>query len=49
MPTSRCFSTASPNAEFRPIRSIWGHAAGVGWNPPDTAFLEDNLRELLAS
>lgn len=38
-----------PNAELRPIPSIWGHAAGVGSNPRDTQFLDDNLRELLAS
>jgi homoserine O-acetyltransferase/O-succinyltransferase len=37
-----------PNAELRPIRSIWGHAAGVGFNPKDTEFLEANLRELLS-
>jgi homoserine O-acetyltransferase/O-succinyltransferase len=24
-----------PNAELRPIPSIWGHAAGLGMNPPD--------------
>ena len=37
-----------PNAELRPIPSIWGHAAGRGLNPPDNAFIDDSLRELLA-
>ena len=38
-----------PNAEFRPIESIWGHlAGGPGWNPPDAKFVDDALRELLA-
>ena len=39
-----------PNAEFRPIESIWGHLAGSpGYNPPDAAFVDAALRELLAS
>ena len=39
-----------PNAEFRPIESIWGHlAGGPGFNPPDAAFVDAALRELLAS
>ena len=39
-----------PHAEYRPIPSIWGHLAGSpGANPPDTAFIENALRELLAS
>ena len=38
-----------PNAEFRPIPSIWGHMAGSpGVNPVDTAFIDRALRELLA-
>jgi homoserine O-acetyltransferase len=37
-----------PNAELRPIPSIWGHAAGRGLNPPDNAFIDAALRELLA-
>ena len=38
-----------PNAEFRPIESIWGHlAGGPGWNPPDAKFVDDALRELLS-
>lgn len=37
-----------PNADLRPIDSVWGHAAGVGFNPMDTQFIDDNLRELLA-
>ncbi len=37
-----------PNAELRPIPSIWGHCAGLGANPADTAFIDAALRELLA-
>jgi len=41
--------THMPNAEFRPIESIWGHlAGGPGWNPPDAKFVDDALRELLS-
>ncbi len=36
-----------PNAELRPIPSSWGHAAGRGTNPPDNAFIDSALRELL--
>jgi len=37
-----------PNAELRPIPSIWGHAAGRGANPVDNAFIDTALKELLA-
>src|SRR6266542_1637428 len=37
-----------PNAVLRPIPSIWGHAAGLGANPPDNAFIDAALKELLA-
>ena len=38
-----------PNAELRPIESIWGHlAGGPGFNPPDAKFVDDAIRELLA-
>ena len=38
-----------PNAELRPIPSIWGHlAGGAGLNPEDTKFHDDALKELLA-
>jgi len=37
-----------PNAEVRPIPSIWGHAAGRGANPIDNAFIDTALRELLS-
>jgi homoserine O-acetyltransferase len=38
-----------PNAELRPIESIWGHlAGGPGFNPPDAEFVDDAIRELLA-
>jgi homoserine O-acetyltransferase/O-succinyltransferase len=38
-----------PNAELRPIPSIWGHAAGLGANPADNDFIDAALRDLLAS
>jgi homoserine O-acetyltransferase len=38
-----------PNAELRPIPSIWGHRAGnPTQNPTDAKFLDDAVRELLA-
>jgi homoserine O-acetyltransferase len=37
-----------PNAELRPIPSIWGHAAGRGTNPPDNQFIDAALQELLS-
>jgi homoserine O-acetyltransferase len=37
-----------PNAELRPIPSIWGHVAGLGVNPPDNKFIDAALNELLA-
>jgi homoserine O-acetyltransferase len=37
-----------PNAELRPIPSIWGHVAPFGANPPDNEFIDAALRELLA-
>ena len=38
-----------PHAELRPIPSIWGHVAGLGVNPPDNAFIDAALKELLAA
>ncbi len=39
-----------PNAELRPIPTIWGHVGGgPGRNPEDTAFIDSALKELLAS
>ncbi|WP_298220517.1 hypothetical protein, partial [Halothiobacillus sp.] len=38
-----------PNAELRPIPSIWGHfAGGPGMNKVDVKFIDDALKELLA-
>ena len=38
-----------PNAELRPIPSIWGHRAGnPTQNPADRDFLNRALEELLA-
>ena len=37
-----------PDAEMRPIPSIWGHiAGGPGRNPEDTKFIDRALKELL--
>jgi homoserine O-acetyltransferase/O-succinyltransferase len=37
-----------PNAEFRPIPSIWGHqAGGAGLNPVDARFVNQALVDLL--
>jgi homoserine O-acetyltransferase len=39
-----------PNAELRPIESIWGHlAGGPGFNPVDSSFVDDAVKEILAS
>jgi homoserine O-acetyltransferase/O-succinyltransferase len=38
-----------PNAQFRAIPSIWGHFAGGGINLVDTKFIDDSVKELLAS
>ena len=38
-----------PNAELRVIKSVWGHFAGGGVNAVDTKFIDDNIKELLAS
>ena len=37
-----------PNAEFRAIKSVWGHFAGGGVNAADTKFIDDAIKELLA-
>lgn len=38
-----------PNAELRTIPTIWGHTGGgPGRNPADTAFIDRQLKELLA-
>ena len=38
-----------PNAEFRVIKSVWGHFAGGGMKADDTKFIDDSIKELLAS
>ncbi len=38
-----------PNAELRPIPSIWGHYAGGGRDPAATRFIDAVLRDLLAA
>ena len=38
-----------PNAELRPIPSIWGHRAGNPvFNPEDAKFIDTAVKELLA-
>jgi homoserine O-acetyltransferase len=36
-------------ARFRTIPSLWGHMAGSGLNPADSAFIEREIASLLAS
>ncbi len=36
-----------PGCEFRPLPSVYGHAAGVGLNPIDTQFIEDVIANAL--
>jgi ABC-type dipeptide/oligopeptide/nickel transport system permease component len=38
-----------PSASFRVIPSVWGHQAGNGLNAVDSAFIDDALKDLLAS
>jgi homoserine O-acetyltransferase len=37
-----------PNAELRVIPGVWGHFAGGGANPTDTAFIDQGLKDLLS-
>lgn len=37
-----------PNAEFVEIISIWDHFSADGLNPPDTQFIDEKLKQLLA-
>jgi homoserine O-acetyltransferase len=37
-----------PDAELRVIPGVWGHFAGHGSNPEDTAFIDTALKELLS-
>jgi homoserine O-acetyltransferase len=37
-----------PNAELRPIPSIWGHVSAFGANPVDNQFIDTALQELLS-
>jgi homoserine O-acetyltransferase len=36
-----------PNAELRPIPSLWGHGAGFGVDPLVNEFIDTALKELL--
>jgi homoserine O-acetyltransferase len=38
-----------PDAELRVIPGVWGHFAGGGMNEKDIRFIDDALKELLAS
>jgi len=37
-----------PGARFKAIPSVWGHQAGNGLNPADSAFIDAELKALLA-
>jgi homoserine O-acetyltransferase len=37
-----------PQARYEVIRSVWGHQAGNGLNPADSAFIDRQLKQLLA-
>lgn len=34
-------------SEFRPIPGVWGHFAGIGMNPADTAFIDKAVKDIL--
>ena len=36
-----------PRVTVVPIPSLWGHAAGAGWNPADSAFLNREIGKFL--
>ncbi len=38
-----------PNAELRVIPGVWGHFAGGGGNPEDTAFIDNAVKQLLSA
>ena len=38
-----------PGARFRVIPSLWGHMAGAGLNPPDSEFIQAEIKALLAT
>jgi homoserine O-acetyltransferase/O-succinyltransferase len=45
---SRIETAMMPNAEFRPLKSIWGHRAGnPAQHPPDEAVLQTAVADLL--
>ena len=44
---NRIEASLMPNAQLFPISSIWGHVAGAAANPPDVAFVNGKIRELL--
>lgn len=48
VPDNQLAVDGMPNAELRPIPSIWGHAAALGANAPDNEFIDAALNELLA-
>jgi homoserine O-acetyltransferase/O-succinyltransferase len=39
----------STDSELRVIPGVWGHFAGGGLNDTDTKFIDNALKELLAS
>lgn len=38
-----------PKAQLRVIPGVWGHFAGGGVNPADTAFIDDAIKEILGA
>jgi len=38
-----------PNAELKTIPSIWGHFAGGNFNETDAAFVDQAIKECLAT
>lgn len=44
----RAESEMVAGARFRVIPTVWGHLAGAGIHPPDAAFIEAEVRELLS-
>ena len=38
-----------PGVTLLPIPSLWGHTAGAASNPADAKFLNENIRDFLAS
>lgn len=44
----KCEAEFIAKAEYRPIPSIYGHFAGIGFHQIDTDFIDSSIKELLA-